>query len=155
MSIHIASIAHLLPPADEVTQAPGESRAVASRRSEAITQGASASERVVLWDAEEQVADDEELALDQRRTVSQAGSSTAQQRVQDDARKRHERVGLLRTDRSMPVGIKMANGTIGPVPPSAVEEAVHRANSRALGNSEGADDDIGDVSCMLGQAIAC
>jgi len=147
MSIHIASIAHLLPPADEVMQAPGESRAMASRRSEAVAQGASATERVVLWDAEEQVADDDEPEIDQRGAVGRVGAS-AKQHVQDDVRMRNERVGLLRTDRSMPVGLKMANGGIGPVPPSAVEEAMRRASARAMGDSEGAGDDIGDVSCI-------
>lgn len=160
VGLHIASLAHLLPPSiastmDEKSQRVTIADKIARRRHDDEAQIRDAEERVVLWDAEERadnlsdMADSSEADGEGEEDPSLVAEQSDEWREQN---KRSERVGLARDKKGMPLGLRLQDGRIIPVPPTALQEAKRRRAAREQGEDVDGED-VEDVEMFVAKGV--
>ncbi|PWN46006.1 hypothetical protein IE81DRAFT_344074 [Ceraceosorus guamensis] len=155
LNLHVGSIAHLLPSPEEVME-KGQGKSLAEQKQiEEQSQLQSAMARVVIWDAEEQAVPQEmEIKSEDEAEEESPALMTPSRRAKAiQNRQRRKRLGLGRPERGAPLGLRDAEGKIGPVPPSAWQVAQRRAEARERGQTLDDRDDLDDVTLFVAKAI--
>ncbi|KDN50849.1 hypothetical protein K437DRAFT_255021 [Tilletiaria anomala UBC 951] len=163
VSVHVASLADALPL--PVVIDPDAGRNMISARTEvlqqeAILQKQDSDERCVVWDAEEnahgglsdieEVDEEPDTDADGEPGPDNHNSWLKQHQARLDRKKR---VGFKRGFQpGVPVGVRLPNGKITPMPLAAVEEAAKREAARREGHTV-AEDDLTDVEMFVSKVI--
>ncbi len=170
VAVHVASVADNLPlplPLDPESMRHSISARSDVLKQEAAQQKQDADERRVVWDAEETahdgLSDIEEMDENPGSTSdadAPGGSDLHARAAQQLKRAREERVGLRRgIQLGVPVGLRLSDGKIAPVPMSAVDEVSRRMDARSAGkHGIGGDEhddqeDVRDIEVFISKMI--
>ncbi|KAE8271986.1 hypothetical protein A4X09_0g360 [Tilletia walkeri] len=139
MSLHLATLAPYLRRASE----ENGMTLFDLRRADEALQAQDAAERKVLWDAEEPAhMHRESLTGGDVAGEPDLGLNEAERRKRDEQRELNKRLGLDTTTVSEPVGVRLPDGKVAPVPPTAVRQAEDRQEKRARGEPVSDDEDL-------------
>ncbi|KAE8222015.1 hypothetical protein CF319_g4721 [Tilletia indica] len=139
MSLHLATLAPYLRRASE----ENGMTLFDLRRADEALQAQDAAERKVLWDAEEPAhMHRESLTGGDVAGEPDLGLNEAERRKRDEQRELNQRLGLDTTTVSEPVGVRLPDGKVAPVPPTAVRQAEDRQEKRARGEPVSDDEDL-------------
>jgi len=112
-------------------------------RADAEMQAQDASERKVLWNAEESADMHKDNVIDADALGEPDLSLTAEERRKRDEQKElNKRLGLESSTVNEPVGVRLSDGKVAPIPPAAVREAEDRHEKRLRGEPVSDDEDV-------------
>ncbi|CAD6944843.1 unnamed protein product [Tilletia controversa] len=113
------------------------------RRADDALQAQDAAERKVLWNAEESAhMHRDSLAGGDGAGDPDLSLSETDRRKRDEQRELHKRLGMDTTSVNEPVGVRLPDGKVAPIPPTAVREAEDRQEKRARGEAVSDDEDL-------------
>ncbi|KAK0568577.1 hypothetical protein OC861_001825 [Tilletia horrida] len=139
MSIHLATLAPFLRRAQVVQ---GMTVFDIQRADEAL-QAQDAAERRVIWDAEEPASTHRDNTVDADAVGEpDLGLTEAERRKRDALHAFNRRLGLETNTVSEPVGVRLADGKVAPVPPSAIRKVEDRQEKRDRGEPVSDDEDL-------------